>query len=90
MSETNSSHHETTEVLYGNENIQRTVLEAFSRANKELDGCVDHSEIAMNVTYDVIWNGFLQLKKKGVRLRTVTEITSENISYVKNLMELLK
>ena len=90
MSETNSSHHETTEVLYGNENIQRTVLEGFSRVNKALDGCVDHSEVAMNVTYDAIWNGFLQLKKKGVRLRTVTEITPENISYVKKLMELFE
>jgi len=44
----------------------------------------------MNVTYDAIWNGFLQLKKKGVRLRTVTEITPENISYVKKLMELFE
>jgi hypothetical protein len=75
LSETNSSHPETTEVLYGNENIQRRVLEGFSQVKEELDGCVDHSEIAVNVTYDAIWNGFLQLKKKGVRLRTITEIT---------------
>jgi hypothetical protein len=90
LSDTNSPPRETTEVLYGNENIQRTVLEGFSRVSKELDGCVDHSEVAMNVTYDAIWNGFIQLKKKGVRLRTVTEITSENISYVKKLMELFE
>ena len=90
MSETSSSHHETTEVLYGNENIQRRVLEGFSRVNKELDGCSDHSEVALNVTHDAIWNGFLRLKKKGVRLRTVVEITSENISYVKKLMEVFE
>ena len=30
----------------------------------------------------------LQLKKKGVRLRAVTEVTADNISYVKKLMEL--
>ncbi len=44
----------------------------------------------MNVTYEAIWNGFLQLKKKGVRLRTITEITPDNISYVKKLMELFE
>jgi hypothetical protein len=90
LSETNSSHPETTEVLYGNESIQRRVLEGFSQVKEELDGCVDHSELAMNVTYEAIRNGFLQLKKKGVRLRTITEITPDNISYVKKLMELFE
>jgi two-component system, OmpR family, sensor histidine kinase VicK len=41
----------------------------------------------MNVKYDAIWNFHLQLKKKGVRLRMVTEVTPENISYVKKIME---
>jgi two-component system, OmpR family, sensor histidine kinase VicK len=86
LSETGSSH-ERTEVLYGNDNIQRRVLEAFSRIKEELDGCIDHDEVAMNVKYDAIWNFHLQLKRKGVRLRMVTEVTPENISYVKKIME---
>ncbi|MDQ6668438.1 MAG: hypothetical protein M3Y53_09465 [Thermoproteota archaeon] len=86
MSETGSSH-ERTEVLYGNDTIQGRVLEAFSRIKEELDGCIDHDEVAMNVKYDAIWNFHLQLKRKGVRLRMVTEITPENISYVKKIME---
>jgi hypothetical protein len=32
---------ETTEVLYGLDNIQRRVVEAYSWIQEELDGCVD-------------------------------------------------
>ncbi|MFZ0893630.1 MAG: hypothetical protein WAZ77_03920 [Candidatus Nitrosopolaris sp.] len=81
---------ERTEVLYGNDNIIKRTLEAFSRTKEGLDGCVEHTEVAMTVTYDAIWNGFLQLKRKGVRLRSVVEVTPDNISYVKKTMELFE
>ena len=41
----------------------------------------------MHVKYEATWNFHLQLNKKGVRLRAVTEVTPDNISYVKKLME---
>jgi hypothetical protein len=47
---------------------------------EELDGCVEFTEIAMNVKIDAIWNGFVELKKKGVILKSITEITPDNIS----------
>jgi hypothetical protein len=78
---------ETTEVLYGNENIQRKVVEAYLWIKETLDGCIDHSEVAMHVEYDAIYNFHVQLKKKGVRLRAITEVTPNNIYYVKKLME---
>ena len=81
---------ESTEVLYGLDNIQRRVLEDFSQVKEELDGCVEHSEVAMNISIDAIWNGFVQLKKKGVRLRAVVKVTADNISHVKKLMELFE
>jgi hypothetical protein len=71
---------ETTEVFYGNDNIQMRVLETFSWVKEELDGCVEFTEIAMNVKIDAIWNGFVELKKKGVILKSITEISPDNIS----------
>lgn len=68
------------EILYGNINIQRRVLETFSWVKEELYGCVEFTEIAMNVKIDAIWNGFVELKKKGVILKSITEITPDNIS----------
>jgi hypothetical protein len=93
VSETDSSFPlppETRQVLYGNENIQRIVVQSLSWVKEELDGCVESTEIAMNVTLDAIWNGYAQLKKKGVILRVVTEVTPDNIFYVKKLMGLFE
>ena len=59
---------ETTEVLYGNENTQTKVVEAYLWIKETLDGCIDHSEVAMHVEYDAIYNFHVQLKKEGVRL----------------------
>jgi sulfatase maturation enzyme AslB (radical SAM superfamily) len=74
---------ETTEVLYGNDNIQRRTLEIFSQVKDSLDGCNESTEVAMNVKYEAIWNGYAQLKRNGVRLRAITEVTPDNISYAK-------
>ena len=76
--------------MYGNEKILEKTLQTFSNIKEELDGCFDHTEVAMHVTIEPLWNGFLQLKRNGVILRTVTEVTAENISSVKKLTELFE
>ena len=78
---------ETTEVLYGNDNIQGRVVEAYSLIQEELDGCVDYSGVSMHIELEAIYNFHVQLKRNGIRLRVVTEVTPDNISYVKKLME---
>jgi two-component system, OmpR family, sensor histidine kinase VicK len=79
---------EITEVLYGNENIIKKTLETISWIEKTLEGCIDHTELAMHVTTQPIWDGLNQLKEKGVRLRLITDITNENIPYAKRMMEI--
>lgn len=51
---------------------------------------MDDTEIAMHITYETIWNFHLQLKRKGVRLKAVTEFTGDNVSYAKKLTELFE
>jgi len=79
---------EITEVLYGNKNIIKKTLEAFSWIERTLEGCIDHTELAMHVNTQLIWDGLNQLKEKGVKLRLVTEITNDNIYYAKKMMEI--
>ena len=79
---------EKTEVLYDNDNIQRRVLEAYSEIKEQHESCIDHTEVAMVVTYDAIWNGLLNLKKRGIRMRCIVEATHENIVYCKKLTEI--
>jgi hypothetical protein len=78
---------ETTEVLYGNENIIKRTLETFSWVKERMEGSMDNAGPAIHVIYEPIWNGLVHLKERGVRIRGVTEITPDNVSYCKKLME---
>jgi two-component system, OmpR family, sensor histidine kinase VicK len=42
----------------------------------------------MHVTTPPIWDGLNHLKEKGVKLRLITEIRNDNISYAKKMMEI--
>ena len=48
---------------------------------------MDHTELAMAVTYDAIWNGVVDLKKRGIKIRCIVEATPENIVYCKKLKQ---
>jgi two-component system sensor histidine kinase VicK len=78
---------ETTEALFGNEKIIERTLECFSRLKERLDGCIDHTEPAIHVI-EPIWGELVKLRKKGIQMRLVTEITPENLVYCKRLMEI--
>ncbi|MGB6674181.1 MAG: hypothetical protein WBE34_17270 [Candidatus Nitrosopolaris sp.] len=78
---------ETTEVLHGNDNIIKKTLETFSRVKERMVGSIDNAGPAIHIIYEPIWAGLLQLKEKGVKIRVVTEITPDNITYCKKLLE---
>ena len=50
-------------------------------------GSLDSAGPAIHVQYRPIWDGLIRLKEKGVKIRVVTEIMSENIAYCKKLLE---
>ena len=77
---------ETTEVLYGNENIIKRTLETFSWVKERMEGSMDNAGPAIHVI-EPIWDGLVRLKDRGVKIRGVTEITPDNASYCKKLME---
>lgn len=85
-----SNRSERNEVLYGNDNIIKKTLDTFSWVRETLDGCVDHTEVAMHVTLEPIWNGLVQLKSRNVVIRIVTEITKENVFSSKKLSEVVE
>ena len=78
---------EMIEVLYGNDDIIKKTLETFSSIKERLEGSFDNAGPAIHVKYKPIWDGLVQLKEKGVKVRGVTEITPDNMSYCKRLME---
>jgi two-component system, OmpR family, sensor histidine kinase VicK len=78
---------ETTEVLYGNDKIVKKTLETFSSIKERLEGSFDNAGPAIHIMAKPIWNGLVQLKEKGVKIRLVTEVTPDNISHCKKLLE---
>ena len=78
-----------TMVLYGVDNVINTVLQFLNQTNDIVNACVDYSRPSLAIEIDVLKEAFLNAKKRGVRLRYVTEITSDNISYCKQLLTMV-
>ena len=80
---------EDTMVLYGVDNVINTVLQFLNQTNDIINACVDYSRPSLAIEIDVLKEAFLNAKNRGVRLRYVTEITSDNISYCKQLLTMV-
>jgi two-component system sensor histidine kinase VicK len=81
---------ERTEIIRGSENVIDAGLKFASNAKTEIDACMDYSRPALAFDIESISKSLADIKaKKGIRLRVLTEITAENISYCKQLTVLV-
>ncbi|MFL6457731.1 MAG: ATP-binding protein [Nitrososphaeraceae archaeon] len=78
-----------TEVLYGEQNVLKSELELFSNSNKKIDTCMNYTRPPLAITIEPIRSAFVDAKKRHVKLRYLTEITEDNISYCKELIPLV-
>ena len=77
---------EKTEVFHGEENAMKILLQTMSNVQKEALVCADANSAAFSMGVAPVKNGYSDLKRRGVRIRFITEITLENMQYVKELM----
>ena len=85
-SNTNSvDHFEKVEVLYGSNRVISMALQFASNAENKIDACVDYTRPSLIVEIRELKRAFYAAKKRGVRLRYITEITAENVSFCKEL-----
>jgi two-component system sensor histidine kinase VicK len=77
---------EKTEVFHGEENAMKILLQTMSNVQKEALVCADANSAAFSMGVAPIKNGYSDFKRRGIRIRFITEITLENIQYVKELM----
>ena len=78
-----------TEVLQGEQNVVRTVLQFTSRAKSRIDACVDYTRPSLAVQIEELRKAFMDAKNRGVKLRYVTEITEDNVGYCKELIKMV-
>lgn len=82
-----STDEEKTEVIYGEENVTNWALQRLSTISNTLDLCGDRYGPSIIVANEPIMQKYIELHKRGVRQRSITEITPENIAYCKELMK---
>jgi two-component system sensor histidine kinase VicK len=81
------SHSYNTEIVYGLDAIIERTLKRLSKANKKIDVCVSATASEAIVKAKPIFDLIVSLNKNGIKIRYITEITQQNLYYVKELMK---
>ena len=76
---------ERTEMLIGPEVTTRQAWEFFSNVSTRFDGCA--SSAAMPIAMALFSDAYRSMKRRGIKIRSVTDITKDNLKHCKDLME---
>ena len=75
-------------MLYGIDNVITSELQFFSNPEiKKVDTCMNYTRPPLAITIEPIRSAFIDAKKRGIKIRYLTEITNDNIPYCKKLIE---
>jgi hypothetical protein len=76
---------ERTDILYGVENIIDFTIQSLSLVEYSFDVCTDSNGPSVILSSEKIKNAYYGLRKKGVKIRFVAEITDHNLSSCKQV-----
>ena len=79
---------EKTEVLTNPEDIDRMIHQTFTNILHNYCTCIDASGPAVVMSIESMKKRLIVAHARGVKIRFVTEITTDNLSYCKQMMEL--
>ncbi len=86
MTLTSTATNEKTEVFHGEENAMNILLKTMSNVKEEALVCADANSAAFSMNVAPIKKGYSDFKRRKVRIKFLTEITSQNLQCVKELM----
>ncbi len=78
-----------TEVLYGNESAVERGVQFMQNVKEKMDLCGDKNGPSIIIEFEVYKNNYLGVKRRGGKIRLITDITKENITYCKELMKIV-
>ena len=79
---------EITQVWEGVENTVGKSLDVLYRLQKSCDLCVDRNAPSVILTTEPIKQAYFDLKRRGIRVRFITEVTRENIEYCREILKI--
>ena len=80
---------ESTEIFHGVDVVMNAIIQFLQQTEDRIDACVDYTRPSLAIDILVLKKAFLAAKNRGVKLRYITEITKDNISYCKQLMTMV-
>jgi two-component system, OmpR family, sensor histidine kinase VicK len=87
MLEMNNFENSLTKVYYGFPDADDAILQFIDRTKLKIDSCLSSIAPSVIIEVDAIKKKRIEaVKNKGIKLRYVTEITKDNIRYVKEML----
>jgi two-component system sensor histidine kinase VicK len=80
-----STEHEKTEILIGPEVTTKQAWEFFSTNSKKFDVCASSATTSIAMT--IFRDAYEDMKSRGNKIRWVTDITKDNLTHCKDLMQ---
>jgi two-component system, OmpR family, sensor histidine kinase VicK len=77
--------YERTEMLIGPEVTTNQAWEFFSHVYKKFDSCA--SSAATPIVMTIFRDAYKSMKSRGIKIRSVTDITKDNLKHCKDLMQ---
>lgn len=77
-------------VLSGSEAVVAAILRVIANSKGRCDGCGDIRSRGLIVRHDQIWQALQELRRRGVRPRSIVEVTSDNLPFVKEAAEFME
>jgi signal transduction histidine kinase len=84
-----SSAEKRSEILYGVENAVGRGVYFMSNVNKRMDIYFDRRAPSIVVEIAEYKNGYIDIRKRGGKIRAFTEVTKDNVKYCKELTKLV-
>src|SRR5919109_3036137 len=78
-----------SEILYGIENAVGRGVYFMSNVKERMDIFFDHKAPSIVVEIEEYKNGYIDIRRRGGKIRAFTEINNNNIHYCKELMKLV-
>jgi two-component system, OmpR family, sensor histidine kinase VicK len=76
---------ERTEVWHGKKKIMARGLIELTKVKERYDSILDENGPSIIINNDFVINAYVAIRKRGCKLRIITEITKTNLSYSKEL-----
>jgi signal transduction histidine kinase len=78
-----------THIVQGEDNVMNTLLHIISNAKYKIDACVDYTRPYLAIEIKQLRDAFLNAKKRGIKVRYLTEIDKHNLCYCKELLSMV-